>query len=268
MQATDPKVENTQGDTTGYRPEIRGQFESSGGTMPGVLLLHGFTSALSAVSGLVPWLEKRGIPYEMPVLRGHNGVPTDLCGVRAEDWYEDALAGLEKLCGRTDRVVIVGLSMGGVVALNLCAKKHKWHDRICGCVTWAAALGFCNPLSFMAKPLSLFIPMWRGQDSFCDPECRKKNENYSKFPTKAFVELYDYAASTRKILGEVKVPMCIIQSKKDQVVPYKMSELIFNGVGSSYCERYSLEKSGHELGMDCEADTVFELTVSFVGKFA
>lgn len=262
MQATDTKAAPIN-----YQPEIRGKFETSVKSKPGVLLLHGFTSALSAVSGLIPRLEKLNIPYEMPVLRGHNGVPTDLCGVTAEDWYEDAMAGLERLCARTEHVVVVGLSMGGLAALNLCAQNHKRRSNICGCVTWAAALGFCNPLSFMAKPLSLFVPMWRGQESFCDPECRKKNENYPKFPTKAFVELYDFASKTRKILGDVTVPMCIIHSKKDQVVPYKMSELIFNRAGSSYCERYSLEKSGHELGLDCEAETVFEITVGFVGKF-
>lgn len=45
------------------------------GTSIGVLLLHGFTSSLSAVSGFVPFLTDRGIDYEMPVLRGHTPCP-------------------------------------------------------------------------------------------------------------------------------------------------------------------------------------------------
>lgn len=247
--------------------EIRGEFHKDRDGKVGVLLLHGFTSALDAVSGLLPTLDEMNIPYEMPVLRGHNATPDALRGVRATDWYEDALAALGKLCERVDIVVVVGLSMGGVVALNLCSEDHPYRNRICGCVTWAAALGFVNPLSWLAKPLALFVPTWRGQDSFNDAECRKNNHNYQKFPTKAFVELYDYAGRMRKELHHVTVPLCIIQSKLDQVVPWKMSQLIFREAGSAYCEWYSLSRSGHELGQDCEADTVFKLTAEFVRKW-
>ncbi|MBQ9816192.1 MAG: alpha/beta fold hydrolase [Proteobacteria bacterium] len=245
----------------------RGKFPELEKKKTGVLLLHGFTSSLLAVSGLVPVLEKAGVEYEMPVLRGHNATPDALVGVKAEDWYDDGHQALEKLCERVDQVVVVGLSMGGLVALNLCARPHPLRDRICGCVTWAAALGFCNPLAWMAKPLSLFFHNWKGQESFNDPECRKNNQNYKTFPTKAFVELYDFAARTNKMLDDVEVPLCIIHSNKDQVVPYKKSVELFDEAGSSYCEFHTLTKSGHELGQDCECETVFGITAEFVDRF-
>ena len=236
------------------------------GKKTGVLLLHGFTSSLAAVSGLTPILEANGMEYEMPVLRGHGAAPEALIGVRAQDWYDDAYAALEKLSQRVDKIVIVGLSMGGLTALQLCARTHELRPKIAACVTWAAALGFCNPLAWMAKPLSHFIKMWRGQDSFHDPECRKNNENYPVFPTKAFVELYDYAADTRKRLDDVEVPLCIIHSMRDQVVPYKTSKFLFDNAGGAFCERHSLARSGHELGQDCEASHVFELTMDFINR--
>ena len=246
---------------------VRGDFPGKVEGTVGVLLLHGFTSALSCVDGMIPVLESMKIPYEMPVLRGHNTKPEDLRGVKASDWYDDGFTALKKLCERVDHAVVVGLSMGGLVAMNLCTQKHECSDKICGCAVWAPALGFCNPLAWMAKPLSLFIPNWRGQDSFNDPECRKNNHNYQKFPTKAFVELYDYAAQMRGCLGDVKVPLCIIQSRLDQVVPYRMSALLYREAGSTYCEYHSLTRSGHELGQDCEAEKVFSLTADFIKKF-
>ena len=232
----------------------------------GVLLLHGFTSSLEAVSGLIPHLEAQNIPYEMPVLRGHNTKPEDLRGVTAEDWVTDALNALKILSTKADHIVVIGLSMGGLVALNLCARDHELKNKICACITWAAALGFANPLAWLAKPLSLFIPNWKGQDSFHDPECRKNNKNYQTFPTKAFVELYDFSARTHKILDDINVPLCIIHSKKDQVVPYKTALTLYQEAGSTSCELHSLLTSGHELGQDSEAQTVFDITMKYINK--
>ncbi|MBO5752182.1 MAG: alpha/beta fold hydrolase [Proteobacteria bacterium] len=232
----------------------------------GVLLLHGFTSSLDAVSGLVPHLEAHHIEYEMPVLRGHNSKPEDLRGVTAEDWYTDAFNALKKLSERVDQVVVIGLSMGGLVALHLCIREHALKNKICACITWAAALGFCNPLAWLAKPLSLFIPNWKGQESFHDPECRKNNHNYQTFPTKAFVELYDFAAKTRTMLDDISVPLCIIHSKRDQVVPYKTALMLYHEAGNAACELHSLRTSGHELGQDSEAETVFNITMEYIDK--
>lgn len=262
MQATHDSKHSKECETL----ESRGQFPAPQAGKTGVLLLHGFTSALSCVDGLLPSLDALGIPYEMPVLRGHNATPEALKGVRAQDWYDDALKALGVLCERVDQVIVIGLSMGGLVALNLCAQTHPLQNRICACVTWAAALGFVNKLAWLAKPLSHIFPMWKGQDSFVDPECRKKCQNYQTFPTKAFVELYDFAARTRQILADVKVPLCIIHSERDQVVPYATSGLLYQNAGSAYCERHTLHRSGHELGQDCEADTVFELTCDFIER--
>ncbi|MBO4349913.1 MAG: alpha/beta fold hydrolase [Proteobacteria bacterium] len=262
MQATHES--NSSKDTALFKK--RGVFPASQNDKLGVLLLHGFTSSLACVQDIIPRLEAMNIPYEMPVLRGHNTTPDDLIGVKAQDWYEDALKALGVLCDRVDHVVIIGLSMGGLVALNLCALAHPYHDKICACVTWAAALGFVNKLAWLSKPLSVFVKTWSGQDSFRDDECRKKNQNYKTFPTKAFVELYDYAAKTRLLLADVKVPLCIIHSKLDQVVPYASSRMLFEKAGSSYCEHYSLQKSGHELGQDCEADKVFDITCDFIDR--
>lgn len=257
MQERDDKALETQ---------ERGRLEISGEGQVGVLLLHGFTSASDAVSGLIPTLEEMGISYEMPILRGHNATPEALIGVRSQDWYDDALAALQKLAQRAPRLVVVGLSMGGLVALQLCMRREAHQLPICACVTWAAALGFCNPLAFMVKPLSHIFRWWKGQESFRDATCRKNNHNYPKFPTQAFVELYDYAKATRAQLSQVDVPLCIIHSRRDQVVPYATSLELYRTVSSPYVVHHTLKKSGHELGQDCQCELVFALTGEFIAK--
>ena len=242
---------------------IKGELVSRKAGKLGVLLIHGFTSSLDCVNGVVPSLDKLGVEVEMPILRGHGTKPEDLKGVTYHNWMEDAEAAYQNIAKRVDGVVVVGLSMGGLVALNLAAN----HPEVLGVVTWAAALEFVNPLSRFVGLLGKFFKMWPGQESFNDPECRKKCTNYKSFATDSFASLYKFAQLTKGRLSEVCTPICIIQSRKDQVVKPSAGQHIFDGVGSAYVEIHWLEHSGHELGQDMECERVFEITADFVKRF-
>ena len=41
-------------------------------TKTGVLVLHGFTSDIHTVDPLLPYIERRDVPYRFPYLRGHG----------------------------------------------------------------------------------------------------------------------------------------------------------------------------------------------------
>jgi len=88
----------------------------------GVLIIHGFTSSLDCVCEIEPPLKALGLPTRMPVLRGHNaGSPEALRGVTWLDWVADAKSALQDLLTEVERAIIIGHSMGGLVALNLAA---------------------------------------------------------------------------------------------------------------------------------------------------
>ena len=108
----------------------------------GALILHGLTSSLDCVNGLVPYMERNGIPFRMPVLRGHMTKAEDLIGVTWHDWYADGKAALLDLCRQVDKAVVIGLSMGGLVALQL-AMEHA--DKVDSVVTVAGAMRMKNP---------------------------------------------------------------------------------------------------------------------------
>jgi carboxylesterase len=229
----------------------------------GVLLLHGFTSSVRTVDGMVPLLTAARIPYRLPVLRGHGTRYTDLAGVTADDWYADAEAALLDLAREVDRVVVVGLSMGGVVALNL-GLRHP--DKIAAVVTWAAALRFADPLAPLAPKLSRWVKSWPSPEAFNDESLKASSENYPRFMTAAFGELLAYARATEARLGELTVPICVLQSKKDQVVAPVAANIIYRDVASTHREIHWFEKSGHEMGQDLERQAVFETTMDYLRK--
>ncbi len=230
----------------------------------GVLLLHGFTSHLNTVNGLVPYLERAGIPYEMPILRGHGTRYQDLATVTERDWYVDAEMAMIKLWNEVDRIVVVGLSMGGLVALEL-AMRHP--DKIAGVVTVAAALKFADPMTALTPLLAKAVKYWPSPESFNDLSLKVNCKNYPKFPTKAFAHLFDYSKEIASRLREIHVPIRILQSKKDQIVAPEAANIIYEKVSSPIREIIWYQKSGHEMMQDLEAEQVFADIMEFVHRF-
>lgn len=230
----------------------------------GVLLIHGFTSSVKTVEGLVPHLEAAGIPYRVPVLRGHGTHYTQMRGVTAQDWYDDAEAALLDLAKEVDKVVVIGLSMGGLVTLNL-GIKHA--DKIASIVTWAAALRFKDPLAPLTPLMAKVVDSWPAPKAFNDPSLEENSENYPRFMTDSFVELLSYARETEKRLPQMHLPICVMQSKKDQVVAPIAANIIYRDVSSTQREIHWFTKSGHEMGQDLESEQLFTETMNYINKF-
>ncbi|MBI5512003.1 MAG: alpha/beta fold hydrolase [Deltaproteobacteria bacterium] len=230
----------------------------------GVLLLHGFTSSVKTVTGILPRLEALKLEVQVPVLRGHGTVYTDLKGVTSADWYADAERALLELAAKVDKVVVVGLSMGGLVAINL-GIFHP--DKIAGIVTWAAALRFVNPGTRFASALSRVVKSVPMPDAFNDTSLRGTCENYPRCPTDALASLYDYAVYTEARLAELKTPIAILHSKRDQVIEPVAANVIYRDIGSPHREIHWFKESGHEMGQDLEAAAVFDTTTSFIERF-
>lgn len=230
----------------------------------GVLLLHGFTSSLKTVDGLVPYLEKHKIPVSMPILRGHGTEYTDMVGTTSRDWYDDGERALLKLAKKVDKVIIVGLSMGGLVAIDL-GIHHS--DKVAAVVNVATALRFADPLSGLTPVISNFIDFWPSPNAYNSKECAKANKNYPKFSTKAFSSLYHYAREIEMRLPRLKVPTLVLQSKKDQIIDPKAAQIIYDKVGSGHRDICWLEKSGHEMMQDLERKKVFSRIEKYVLQF-
>lgn len=230
----------------------------------GVLVLHGFTSDIHCVDPLVEPLEQARLPYLFPILRGHGTHYRDMVGTTAQDWYEDAENALLDFGEHVERVLVVGLSMGGLLALELAARHF---ELVAGIVTVAAALRFQDPLAGLAPVLARFVRFWPSPNAYADQELRKReNRNYPKFATDAFVSLYKYAKEIPNILSFVRAPILILHSKRDQVISPKSAEIIYEKVSSRDKSIVWFERSGHEMLLDCEREAVIRTIMGFIDR--
>jgi carboxylesterase len=228
----------------------------------GVLVLHGLTSSLASVTPVAERFEARGLPCAVPWLRGHGTRPEDLRGVTWRDWYADAAAALDGLLARCAQAAVVGLSMGGLVALHLALARPA---RLRAVVAVAPALRQAHPLA----PLVPFVAPFRRWLSvpprgYSDATRARLAQGYPRLPTSAFLALLAYARWLEPRLGHVQTPTLIIHSRLDRVITPDSATRIHARLGCAEKELCWFERSGHEMLVDCEADAVLDAIEEFV----
>lgn len=91
----------------------------------GILLLHGLTGMPAEMKPVEKYFRKQGFITEAPLLAGHGGTQDELLSVYWPQWVESAQAGLDKLLKQVDRVIVVGLSMGGTIGATLAQRNPQ-----------------------------------------------------------------------------------------------------------------------------------------------
>lgn len=228
----------------------------------GVLILHGFTSCRATVEAVVPQAEALGLPWRLPQLRGHWTHHRDLHGVTYHDWLSDARSALGLLRREAERVAVVGLSMGGVLTLNLAAEQPHAIDSV---AVLAPALRFVTPLARVSPLLARVLREWQsgGADGFSDKALAARSTNYRAFSSAAFVSLYRAGPRVERLLPQIGAPALILGARNDRVVQPACAQLVYDRIGSRQKELVWFERSGHEMLLDCEAESV----AARVGRF-
>jgi len=101
---------------TGYIHPLAAPFSLEGDRPDAVLLLHGWTGSPAHLRVLGTELNEAGFPVHAPLLAGHGTSLDDMTQTGWRDWMRSAVEGA-LLVSNTGRLHLVGLSMGGLMAL-------------------------------------------------------------------------------------------------------------------------------------------------------
>src|SRR5215218_5758283 len=104
------------------------------GAPVGALVLHGFTGTPASVRNIAEALGAAGYDVELPRLPGHGTTVEDMITTTWADWLGEVETAYQRLADRVERVVVIGQSMGGTLALRI-ALDHAS----------VAGLGLVNP---------------------------------------------------------------------------------------------------------------------------
>jgi carboxylesterase len=230
----------------------------------GILVLHGFTGSPVSVRPLAELLSKRGFAVEMPRLPGHGTQPSDLLPTRYADWRAEALAALTRLRARTRQVFVVGLSMGGTLALDLATT-----EAIDGVVTINAQILDRGGLIVKLGPIiEKVLPMAPASAAGLTKNDIKKGgdeDAYTSVATAAGNSLVRALPQVRARLKSLTCPLLVIYSRDDHSVPPDNSKVLPSLVGTASANVTVLElgDSYHVATLDNDLPLIDSQVASF-----
>jgi carboxylesterase len=237
----------------------------------GVLLVHGWTGTRTMMRPLVEPINSLGLPTRMPALRGHEeGSPDALLGLTWQDWLEDGRLALLDLLGEVDRAIIVGHSMGGMIALSLAAAYPQDVDSV---VTAGTPGRMQTPFAPGNKLYPLFSLLWRiiptynkGQLAYADPIAEQLDDSLRVVPMVAVKQLFDFICQQDHYLPGVSVPLLILQSRADTSCAPESANILFDRTSTPTAEKRIVwfEKSEHGMFLDIEREQVIAEVLQFV----
>lgn len=233
-------------------------FTADGGPV-GVLFCHGFTGTPQSLRPWAEHLAAAGLTVDLPRLAGHGTSWQEMNLTRWEDWYGTVDRALSRLAARCDQVFVMGLSMGGTLALRLAEQRG---DEISGLVLVNPSLLTKRLDRHLLPALRMVVPSWPSIAS----DIKKPGVTelaYDRVPVQAAYSLSKLWLATRSDLDRVTVPILVFRSAEDHVVEPDSCRRLREAVSGDVRE-VVLENSYHVATLDNDAPTIFEGSLSFV----
>lgn len=227
------------------------------GNQIGCLLIHGFTGSPGEMRPLGEHLQEKGYTVKGVLLPGHGTKVEDLAQTNWNSWYGEVVKGyrdLQKVC---KKIFVIGLSMGGALALHLAAnEKIKG-----GIVSICSPIFLTNKKAYLAPLAKYFIKYSVKKKKSCD---NFQSYWYDRYPTGAVAELVRAVSTIKNELKDITNPILIIQSTLDKTVEPKSAQYIYDHISSRKKSIYWLDKSGHIATLGIEREKVFSLVQQFI----
>jgi carboxylesterase len=226
----------------------------------GALVLHGFCGSPVSVRPWAEHLAGDGISVSVPRLPGHGTRWQDANRTIWQDWFAEAQRSFVELQERCDQVVVLGLSVGGCLALRLAETRGS---SVRGVVVVNPSMSTTDRRARFSGLVSKVMPSAPGiVDDIAMPDVTEGG--YDRVPTRAFHSLRALWALTTAELPRVTQPLLVFTSPQDHVVEPANSALVMARVSSRVKEQRLLPKSYHVATLDYDAQTIFDGSLAFV----
>ncbi len=248
-------------------------FLYQGDTGIGVLLVHGWTSAPQEFFDLGKHLAEKGHAVLGVRLPGHATRPADLNRIRWRDWsaaVEDGYSLLEPTC---DRIFVMGLSLGGALALLLATSRP-----VAGVVAMATpyevppqpSIRWLRYLLPVLRPISALLRYFPKPpiNDYKDQQAYQDHVSYSVFPIRSVPEVVGLLQRLREQLPTVRAPVLLMHAVEDRGVSPDNARSIFSQVGSDEKELVWIENSGHVLTIEPAREQVYDMAADFIEQMS
>jgi carboxylesterase len=235
---------------------------SAEGNATGILVIHGFTGSPVSMRPLATRFVDAGYSVELVLLPGHGTSLEEMKRTGFADWSQHVEHCYETLAARTERVFVIGLSMGGLLTCWLAQR----HQDIAGIVV-------INPLieslgSEIEEGVSALIEAGMDETDGIGSDIAKERVNessYHKTPLVPLLSMLEAAAVVSTELSTISCPVLCFRSSQDHILESSHSDLLMASVAGP-AERIILENSYHVATMDYDAELIETQALAFVER--
>lgn len=227
----------------------------------GVVLCHGISGSPFSMRAYAEHLVGAGMRVSVPLLPGHGTSVQDLARSTWQQWYATVDREYGLLAGACEHVFVVGLSMGGSLALRLAQR----HPDVRGIVLVNPSLTTMDKRFLVLPLLSRLVPTFPGiTNDIAKPGVSE--HGYDRISLRAVASMTELWADVRANLPRVTQPVLMFRSTTDHVVDPSSGRLLLQRVGSAEVTERLLDRSFHVATLDYEAEDIFAETVDFMHR--
>ena len=220
----------------------------------GIYLIHGFSSTTYEVKKLAEALSKLGYYVQADNLPGHGTSIEDCNLTTHNEWLnfvEQKIATMYTTC---DKVIVMGVSMGGVLALHLASIFP-----LDGVVVAGALFKFKSQFNVrvLVRLLHRFKTQIPKAKTFKSQDLEIINHQfygYDHYPLSALNEMRKMVDKVKTRLHKISMPVLLIHSKIDKTALFENYYIIENLLVNAQLSTLVLEKTGHHVFDTEESD--------------
>ncbi|RJE47968.1 MULTISPECIES: alpha/beta fold hydrolase [unclassified Dehalobacter] len=216
------------------------------------LIIHGFGGGVHEVKPLAEYLTALGYDVICPILKGHSTTRHEMKKATYLDWIDSAERELLRLKEIGDEILLIGFSMGGLIAFNLACK----HD-IKAIVTINTPIFYWN--------------IYQVFRNIADDVKNKKPNHIKRYlqakkisPFLSMIQFLLLLHQTKPKLKKINCPILIIQAEDDDTVRRKSVDYINKHVSSDRKKIRYFQKGGHLILLSPMAEQVMICVEDFL----
>lgn len=226
----------------------------------GVLCIHGFSGAPYEIKPFAQFIRQQtDWLVEVPTLPGH-GEQLHLQGYTHKHWLMAAELAYQRLAKKVDQVIVVGFSMGGVIAMYL-ARRYK----VSKLVLLSAALQYVSAAQ-LGRDITDMVMLFRHgrlRENELFLRYANKIRNVPIQSTREFVTLVELV---KPFYHTIHVPTYIVQGECDGIVPKTTAKLLYETIEASEKYLYLSKNGKHHICYSDDCDVWFHEVLAFLQK--
>lgn len=232
---------------------------------PAALLIHGGGDTPQVLAGLAQDLSERGFAVRVPLLSGHGRALSAMRDVSAAQWHDEVRREYEELRRSHGWVGVIGLSMGGALAIHLASERPDIPALVL-LAPYVAAPPVVRLAAMTAPALSLALPYvpTGGARSIHDASAATGGLGHGMLTPAAIRALAGTVDDAWAALPAVTSPTLVIQSREDNRITQKAALGGFERLGAAEKKLIWVEGAGHVITVDFGHERVTALAARWL----